>query len=65
MNDSNILDFAKVCRGCLSDKIDTFQPLYNFETKDIFISCTSILVSYIYNIFFMHSIKIYQTDFRI
>lgn len=45
MNDLNIMDFTKVCRGCLSDKLETFQPLYNFDTKDIFINCTSIMVT--------------------
>lgn len=53
MNDLNILDFTKVCRGCLSDKLDTFQPLYNFDTKDIFISCTNIMVSVNLNNFFV------------
>lgn len=53
MNDLNIMDFTKVCRGCLSDKLETFQPLYNFDTKDIFINCTNIMVTvkFPYNFF--------------
>lgn len=60
MNDLNIMDFTKVCRGCLSDKLETFQPLYNFDTKDIFINCTNIMVTvkFPYNFFvFLQIIK--------
>lgn len=40
------VDPGGICRCCLSDRRDTLRSIFDASIKDLFVACTSILVSY-------------------
>lgn len=39
-----ITELDKICRGCLSDKSENMQPLFEYENHTIFTLCTNLQV---------------------
>lgn len=44
MQSCEITDLDKICRGCLSDKSEAMQSLFEYENHTIFSLCTNLQV---------------------